>query len=80
MKFINQGCWCLIYRVSVLLIGFKSVLLTGLASGGGQPCPMARLGSLGSDGSFPRDGVSIKILVVVATHHHKPLMSENVIE
>ena len=29
---------------------------------------------------LPRDGVPIKALVVVTAHHHKPLMSENVIE
>ena len=38
---------------------------------------MVRMGSLALDGSFPRDGVSIKTLVVVTIHHHKPLMSEN---
>ena len=38
---------------------------------------MVRLGSLALDGSFPRDGVSIKTLVVVTPHHHKPLISEN---
>ena len=32
------------------------------------------------DGSLPRDGVSIKTLVVVTPHHHKPLMNENFIE
>ena len=38
------------------------------------------LGYLALDGSFPRDGVSIKILIVVTPYHHKSLMSENVIE
>ena len=38
------------------------------------------LGSLALDGSFPRDGVSIKTLIVVTPHHHKSHMSENVIE
>ena len=38
------------------------------------------LGSLALDGSFPRDGVSIKTLTVVTPHHHKSHMSENVIE
>ena len=32
------------------------------------------------DDSLPRDGVSIKTLVVVTPHHHKPLMSENVMD
>ena len=34
---------------------------------------MARLGSLALDGSLPRDGVSIKTLVVMSPHHHCPL-------
>ena len=38
------------------------------------------LGSLALDGSFPRDGVSIKTLIVVTPHHHKSHMSENIIE
>ena len=37
---------------------------------------MARLGFLTLDGSHPRDGVSIKILVVLSPRHHCPLISE----
>ena len=36
---------------------------------------MGRGDSLALVGSLPRDGVSIKILVVVAPHHHYPHMS-----
>ena len=45
----------------------------GMASGGGESSLMARLGSLALDGSPPRDGVSIKILMVVSHHHRCPL-------
>ena len=37
---------------------------------------MARSRSLTLDGSLPRDGVSIKILVVLSPRQHCPLMSE----
>ena len=41
---------------------------------------MATLRSLALDGSLPRGAASIKTLVVVTPHHHKPFMSKNVIE
>ena len=44
---------------------------TGLASGGEEPCLRVRLGSLALFGNFSRDGVTIKILVVVQNHPEK---------
>ena len=38
---------------------------------------MAMLGSLALDGSLPRDGVSIKTMVVVSPHNHCPLNAQN---
>ena len=54
--------------IMIIIITIAWHWSTGWASGRGLLCLMVRLASFALVGGLPRDGVSIKILVVVAPH------------
>ena len=58
----------MIIIIIIIIIIIAWYWSTGWASGRGLLCLMVRLGSFALVGGLPRDGVSIKILVIVAPH------------